>query len=117
MCIYTRLFFYFYTFTNAIIFLDSICEGEVKKGSFYWILPEGLSAEIGDMAFVETNQGPQIVYVNDVRQWGQKRINRFIHTVAEIHKREPEAMKKVIAIQSKPKNQPLSKGIVVQPRK
>lgn len=79
-------------------------KGQIKKGSFYWILPEELSAEVGDMAFVETAQGPQIVHVTDVRKWGQKRINRFIHKVAEIHKRDPEEMKKVIAVQPKPKS-------------
>lgn len=78
--------------------------GQLQNDSYYWILPEELSAEVGDMAFVETNQGPQIVHITDVRKWGQKKINKFIQKIAEIHKREPEEMKKVIAVQTKPKS-------------
>lgn len=79
-------------------------KGQLKRDSYYWILPDELSAKVGDLAFVETEFGPQIVHIIDVRKWGNKRIDWYIHAVATYRKKAPKPMQKVIAIQPKPKN-------------
>lgn len=40
---------------------------QIKKNSYYWILPEELSADVGNIAFVETNNGPQILHITKKR--------------------------------------------------
>src|SRR5690242_2993073 len=64
-------------------------KGQLKQDSYFWILPEDLSAKKGDLAFVETSQGAQIVQVIDVREWGEKKIEKFIYKVSKYRHKEP----------------------------
>lgn len=77
-------------------------KGKLKNRSYYWILPEELTATVGDLAFVETAQGPQIVQIIDVRKWGEKRLKKVSIEIAKYS--ESTELKKVIAVQPKPKN-------------